>query len=1239
MVKSGRVAVARPPATLSPYVPRLVATWPADGRVHQALDGSLVSVDISGFTALSERLGARGKAGAEELIERISDAYRSLIDRTTEYGGDVLKFRGDALLLFFDGDRHAQRSASAAIEMQAALSAAPAHGVELRMACGIWSGCCDFFLVGSSHRELIVAGPAATAVLQLEDKATAGQILVSPRTAAELGVGPGPLATSILFASAMPAAATAATRALADLVPGPLRPILEAGAAEAEHRLATVAFLKYSGSDALIAREPGAAAEHFAELGRVVGEAADAVGITWLESDIDVNGGKLYLVAGAPAAHGDEEERMLVALRRILDTGVALPLRAGVNRGHVFAGTIGADIRRTYAVMGDVVNVAARLVGRAEPGQLLVTDDVLQRARSRFEVGGQPFLMKGKERPVTAYSVEGEAIARAADDLQLPLIGRESELAVLQAALDSARARQMQVIELVGEPGLGKSRLVEELKASAAGFQVLGARGEEYASSEPYAALRPLLRPLAGIRDEDAADVAGKQLAAFAPAVVPDLVQWLPLLSIAFGADAPATPETTDLDASFRREKLLDVVDAFLTRMLMMPTLLVVEDTHWLDDASRELLRRIVSSSFPRPWLVVATRRPEGLSLGGSELRLQPLAPAASAELIQLAAGDEPIATAELEQIAARAGGNPLFARELLAAHGDGTAGELPETVETLITTRIDRLPPRDRQLLRCAAVIGPAFDLDLLQQVLPDEELNDGTRLDELDEFIAVEENRVHFRHDLFRAVAYEGLNYARRGELHGAVGHALEERRGDEAAAVLSMHFFEAGVHDKAWTYSTLAGDRARSGYANVDAAELYGRALAAAEQLSSVAQADVGRVAESLGDVSELAGRYEASSSAYRLARHVLADSPADQARLLSKTGVLLERDSRYADAIAEHEEALALLDRSGSEDEALQAHVQLAIAGARFRQGKFEDCVAWCGLAAGAAERSSARPELAHAYYLLDVATTQLGRPDQRYREHALPIYEEIGDLVGQASVLNNLGVGAYYEGRWDEAVAFYRRSGDASTRAGDVVGAAIVRMNEAEILSDQGHLDEARGLFDDALHTFRAARHRAAIALCTSNIGRLQARSGLFADAHLHLTEALRDAEEFGANEIALEARARIAECLVFEARHREAFAAATATVESAGLGDETRLLRASLERLLGVAEAQDRAPDRALPHFEEGLRLARAADGMLEQALLAKAASSVGCVLANAVDADAVLHAFGVVALPRVPLP
>src|SRR5581483_4870834 len=255
---------------------------------------------------------------------------------------------------------------------------------------------------------------------------------------------------------------------------------------EAEHRLATAAFVKFSGSDAFVA-DLDAAAETLGALADAVSSEAEARAITWLESDIDRDGGKLYLVAGAPASGGDDEERMLRAARAIIDAHAGPPISIGVNRGRVLAGPIGSPSRRTYAVMGDTVNLAARLTARAAKGEILASGEVLQRSRAQFETEARQFLMKGKSKPVTGYSV-GALVAEGVDEQrpELPLVGREAELATLREALEAARLRQSRAVELVGESGAGKTRLLDELVVGALGFQVLRARCEPYSASTPF---------------------------------------------------------------------------------------------------------------------------------------------------------------------------------------------------------------------------------------------------------------------------------------------------------------------------------------------------------------------------------------------------------------------------------------------------------------------------------------------------------------------------------------------------------------------------------------------------------------------------------------------------------------------------------------------------------------------------------------------------------------------------------
>jgi class 3 adenylate cyclase/tetratricopeptide (TPR) repeat protein len=1256
-------------ADLAPYLPRLLHAWDGPERAR-VVEATLVSVDISGFTSLSERLAAKGRAGAEELIAVLGGCFEGLIGIAERSGGDVLKFRGDALLLLYSNEGHERRAAQAAADMQWFIEHAGSRmssvgPVELHMATGVVSGDCHFFLVESTHCELLVAGPVTSETVRLEDLSEAGEVLVSARTADALEPGwlgderDGARLLALETVSGHAAYALEPPAVSGDLgvyVPRPLRAHLAVASGEAEHRQVTVAFVKYDGADDLIAAEgPEALLDRFDRLGKAVGAAGERYGVTWLESDVDVGGGKLYLTAGAPSSAGDDEEGMLRALRDVIDADVGLPLRAGVNRGHVFAGDIGTATRRTYAVLGDAVNLAARLTGRAGPGEIVATAAVLDRARTSFETGRQPLLVKGKERAVTAYTVgaplAGPPAERAAS---LPLVGREEELAVLREALAGARLHSAQLVEIVGEPGIGKSRLVEELRTLAAGFAQLRSAGEQYARSEPFFAFRGILRQLAGITPDESREEAGTHLAPWIQTVMPDLAPWLPLLAIPFDVEVPPTPEVNGLEPNRRRDRLHEVLEQFLQRVLMMPTVLEFEDVHWLDDASRYLLLYLTGRPAARPTLVVATRRPEGRPLVredglGTVVHLEPLPAEQAAELALAAAGGEALPESTVEALTERAGGNPFFVRELVAAgQASGDLDTLPESVETLLTSRIDALDPSDRMLLRYASVLGRTFELELLAESLADEEQDDvrdperWRRLGHLVE--RVEHDTFCFRHDLVRATAYEGLSFRRRRQIHGRVAAAIERQAvGDvtDVAGLLSHHFLEAGEHERAWHYSVLAGDAAQERLANVVASELYERALRAAEQLSELQAAERARVCEALGDVCERFARYDRAAEAYGEARALLPDDRLAEARLLRKEGVLGERSGKYDLALEAFEAGLRVAERDGDGLLAERAELEVGVAGVHYRHADYDECIRWAEAAVEHARVADAPRSLAHAYYLLDAAHTDLGsREGVRYCELALPIYRELGDYRGEGIVLNNLGVHAYYEGRWDEALEFYRRSREARQRGGDVTGAAVQSNNEAEILSDQGHLEEAQALLEEALRASRAAGYAFGVAVMTSNLGRLAARAGRFEEAHELLDDALGQFEALGSERFRVETTARRAECLVLEGRYAEAFELATGV-----LGDAERSpvggLEALLERLVGLALHQGRDAEAARPHFETSLRRARELGAEYEVALTLRAMAETGYPADEDLGAEsrALLDRLGVVSLPRVPLP
>jgi tetratricopeptide (TPR) repeat protein len=577
----------------------------------------------------------------------------------------------------------------------------------------------------------------------------------------------------------------------------------------------------------------------------------------------------------------------------------------------------------------------------------------------------------------------------------------------------------------------------------------------------------------------------------------------------------------------------------------------------------------------------------------------------------------------EASAIADRAGGNPLFLQELVTSSRAPEEEALPESVEAVVATRIDRLPPGDRALLRYAAVLGATFSADLVTEVLTEDPAasTDAEAWDRLNEFVERDPyspGAFRFRHALFRDAAYEGLSYRRRGELHAKVGEAyerLEEQHEGEYSELLSLHFFHAGEHEKTYRYSLVAGEL-------------------------DLPAAEVAQVWESLGDVSELAGLYSDAAEAYAKA-HKLHEQP----RLLLKEGIIRERFGRYSDALRWYSRGLQAAETLEPDEQAqLRFELSLAYAGVKLRQGEYRDCIEWCTRVVDEAGQLHDLPALAHAYYLLHLSHTSLRSPERAaFRGLALPIYEELGDLLGQANVLNNLGIDAYYEGRWQEALDLYERSKEARERIGDVVGAAQITNNIGEVKSDQGYLTTASELFEEARAVFETSGHRFLATLAASNLGRAASRAGRFDDSLETLNRAHADFQEIRAGSFVLETAARLAERAAFAGDSAGAVAQADETLQATEETGAGATLRALLYRLRGYALAQSGDLEAADEALRQSLESARAAEETYEVALTLEAIARLAELRgvdgsAEARESSALLARLGVVSTPQVPL-
>jgi class 3 adenylate cyclase/tetratricopeptide (TPR) repeat protein len=1264
---------------LQPYVPRLVVDWLREtpSSRHRQLDGSLAFVDISGFTELTERLSRRGKVGAEEMNDVLGKCFGELLSVAYDYGAGVIKWGGDAVLLLFTGDSHAARACRGAFEMQKAIRSVgkletSSGRVVLRMSVGIHSGPLEFFLVGDLHRELIITGPGATATVEMESMAAAGEVVISSTTAAMLEgrtVGePRGLGFLLKRGPEVESERSAPVEDVTQVdlracIPPEVSDHLLAGGGEAEHRPMTAAFIHFMRADEILTGEgPDVLADALEQCLGTVQRIAHEHRVTFFETDIAPSGGKIMLMAGAPRSAGNDEERMLRAMRAVVDAGGPLPVRIGVNWGRIFVGDFGPEYRRTYSVKGDAVNLAARLMARAEPGQVLATEDVLRRSRTAFDtVALEPFKAKGKSELVHAFEVGNVHGVRAARESETPLIGREQELGSLLTMLDLARDGRGCVVDLVAEPGMGKSRLIEELRRRAGEIRIVSAQCDEYELSTPYFSLRTVLSQLLDLAPED--EEAADRLMHVVGVVAPDLVPWVPLLGVPLGLELQDTPETAVLEEQFRRTRVDETTGQLLAALLPEPTLLVFEDTHWMDEASAGVLSQLLADVAERPWLVVTARRdePTGFVPTGeafTRLELAPLAAEQAEELVHAATEELPLLPHEIETLTARAGGNPFFLTQLLsAARAAGGVDELPDSLEAVMMAEIDRLPPSDRRLLRCAAVVGASFDPDLVAASL--DEPPDADAWERLAQYVAPDDGDtgLRFRHALVRDAAYEGLPFRRRRELHERIGLALEERS-DEAAVeaeLLSLHFFSAGDHDRAWRYSQAAGERAQEIYANAEAATFFQRALEAARQLRDTSALDVRNTHERLGDVRVRLGELSQAATAYRASRRGLDDDPVQESRLLVKEAMVPFRLARYPAAIRWLNRALAVLEGvEGAEADVERVRIAVWCANTRQRQGRREDAIEWCERALAEAARTDAdtRHAVGHAYVILDWAYFWLGRPDEAvYSPRALEIFEELGDLEWASIVLNNMGVFLYMQGRWDEALELERRALEAEETFGDRWGAALTTANIADILADQGRLDEAELLAAAAFRVYRATGISTDAAAGKSLLGRIEARSGRLDEARASFEEARAMYLESGQPDEALRADAGIAECLVLEGEASAAIALIDEIVAGAST-DDLSVLESTLCRLRGCALLRLGRFDQARNELEEALRIVPQNDadfGMrsaaYEAALILDALVQLGHVsgiaaLAEVAAArDEVVERLGVLRLPELPLP
>jgi class 3 adenylate cyclase/tetratricopeptide (TPR) repeat protein len=1161
--------------------------------------GAALFADISGFTPLGEALAQElgSQRASEVLTGHLDRVLHAVIDELHGYGGDVIYFSGDAITCWLDGDDGSRAAATGAgmldaIRREGQVTTPGGLSLQLALKVAIAVGEARRFVVGDPEIQLVdvLAGGLIDRIVAVEQLATKGELLAHESALAGLGAGAelgearttedgaGVRVIARLDGAAPPLSRGGPAPELAAELARPwlLAPVYErlaAGRSEflAELRPAYPIFVGFSGIDY---DADDAAHERLDEFVRAVQRVLVNHGGSLLSLTLGDKGAYLHGVFGTPLAHEDDAARACAAaleLRALERSTAARELRVGIAYGRLHSGTYGHATRRTFGCLGDAVNLAARLMSKAPPAGIYMSDLVQRGVGDGFSYTAlQPLALKGKASPVSAYSLTGGAWQRSRRALRypLPLVGRAQELAALDAGLEAAVQGRGRIIGVSAEAGMGKSRLVAELLRSTRRRGVLAALGEcqSHGTSAGYFVWGEIWRTLFGL-DVDGDDA--EQIAALARAlreIDPALEARAPLLDALLGLSIPETELTRSFDPKLRKESLESLlVECLRARAATEPLVLVLEDCHWLDPLSRDLLAALAQGVAALPVLLVLVYRPEaalpqGLALGRlpgiEQLELAVLDDAQMAAVVaakasQLLGRAGEAATSLRELVVSRAQGNPFYAEELLSyvhAHGVDIADEgvlrslaLPDSLHSLVLSRIDALAEAPRRTLKVASVVGRVFRAAMLPGVYPELGALDEVRASlfgllgvELVMHDREEDESYLIKHAVTHEVAYESLPYALRATLHGHAGAYLERQAEaqERHLDLLAHHYWHSSDEPKKRRYLRLAAERAQASYANAAAIDYYQRLaglLAGAERIEVLLE---------LGRVLELVGEW-------------------DRAR-------------------ATETDALELAEAIG--DQRSRAWCEAALAEVARKQNRFDEAAGHLARAGAAFEALGDDRGLGQVLHLEGTLATQRGNlEDARARyERSLAVRRRLGDVKMMASVLSNLGIVAEYQGDYGRSRSLHEQALKLRTELGDRWAIANSMTNLGMIATHEGRNEEARARFEEAMRLNREVGDGWRVVVAHNNLGNANRGLGDHAAAREHYAQCLRahrDRDDKWALAFLLEDVGRLAALTGRPELALELLGAADALREQIGAPRAAALEREILDELAPAATA------------------------------------------------------------------
>ncbi len=1108
------------PASL---VSRLLADpTPLQTAVSDELQGAVMFADITGFSRMTEILSGRPD-GAERINAALNGYLGKLIETVTDHGGDVIKFAGDALICIWDGTGTGQSSAvraAAACGLRAQKELAGFtvdDEITLSMRVCICSGDISMLHVGGvlERWEVVPTGAAVADLKSLRALTAPGQVVVSAAAWSQLGVpftgraapklgadgkstladlealtnrtafGPAgdkpmrlnwvdnlPPAEPLLRVPVHPEAEPT----LRMFVPGVVLSRLAEGMSDwlSELRRVSVVFAALPGGVATDVN-----VHHVQAMVTAMQKSVYRYDGAINKISVDEKGAVLIAAFGLPPiSHEDNAARALqaaMAMRKaLMESGVQAGV--GVATGQVFCGTVGSNERCEYTVLGHVVNLAARLMEASE-GKLWCDDLTAQQASSQLELQKLSVIeVRGCTEPVQIWAPTGNL--RAAVKSKTVMVGRQKEREALAECIQSVlRARQSSVAVIIGEAGMGKSRLLDdfERQAAALNLRVLKGAGDAVDRNAPYHPWRTVFADIFGIQPSDDVNERGAKVERFLQAL-PDKLRLLrPLLEVVLAADLGSDEAVKHLSGEARAQQTQKLLAAVLQHAVDKQHIaIIVEDAHWFDSASWALFRSLRLNVVPVMWLVASRPLddpPEEFQAllrdpDIKKLRLGPLGRDDAGNLACQRIGVKGLPSEVIDLIATRAEGNALYVEEMALVLRDTKSiiidGEdtrlavpieelgnlqLPATVEGLIVSRVDSLQLPEQMTLKVASVVGRQFPIETVQEVYPlPEHKSDvpkmipGLILQELVRTADIADQYI-FKHVLTKEAVYGLMLFGQRRGLHRSVAEWYERRYADDLShhlPILAHHWMRAEEWSKALSCLELAAEQNLDRYANREAVELITQALQLDKNHPE--QSDDLRRAHWHRHIAEAwfrLGRLDLTKTHGRLALKYLK-TPVPTTLLATVGGMLGQVFVRMAQRW--FPQWFALADELAKKRRIWATRVLNRLTEIHIYAEDAAGCLDSGLRELNVSEPAGHSPELGKAYAVMAVvlgSVPQLRGIANKWAERAIEVTERAeGANAALAYVLSRVAIVDLYDAKWPGAESKLQRAADVARTVGD-----------------------------------------------------------------------------------------------------------------------------------------------------------------------------------------------------------